>query len=153
MFRCLKIKNLRLIAAALGCLLIIAVVSLLSLRGIPPKTVKLDGEDVGLHIDSDADIEAFIDACGRQVEGCVTDEEITVPKTWNETYEAYNELQRRQGFDLRPYKGKQVRRLVYAAAGEEETVTVLVSDDRIIAAEVCCARYGSEPEPLVNNEK
>ena len=149
MFRCLKIKNLRLtVIAAIGLILLLTV-CLLSLRSVPPKTVSAGGEDVGVIVHSDEEIEAFIAASGCAVEGCVSDESITVPKTWNETYEAYNELQQRQGFNLRLYKGKTVRKLVYAAADSDSYVTVLVSDGRIIAADICAARHGSEPEALI----
>ena len=59
-----------------------------------------------------------------------------MPKHWNETYTRYNELQRQQGFDLAPFKGKPAKEYVYFVA-DARNATVLVSGNRIIAAHVC----------------
>lgn len=149
MFHSVRIKNVWLTVFSIVCVMIILTVCILMLRASPPDTVEVEGEDVGLKINSDEDIEAFINKCGHTVEGCVSDDEITVPKTWNDAYAAYNELQKQQGLDLRRYKGKTARRLVYALTDCEDHVTVLVLDDRIIAADICAPQQGSDPQPLV----
>lgn len=149
MFHSVRIKNFRLTLLSFLCLIVFLAVCLLMLRATPPDTVEIEGEDVGLKISSDEDIEAFIERCGYSVEGCVSDDEVTVPKTWNDTYTAYNELQKEQGFDLRQYKGKTVRKLVYALTDSADQVTVLMTADRIIAADICSPDQGSEPQPLI----
>jgi hypothetical protein len=75
------------------------------------------------------------------VENPFIEEEITIPSKWNKTYEKYNEVQRRQGFNLSDYKGKKALRSVYAVknyAGGKENVfaEVLVFDGKIIAGSV-----------------
>lgn len=149
MFHSVRIKNFRLTLLSFLCLIVFLAVCLLMLRATPPDTVEIEGEDVGLKISSDEDIEAFIERCGYSVEGCVSDDEVTVPKTWNDTYTAYNELQKEQGFDLRQYKGKTVRKLVYALTDSADQVTVLMTADRIIAADICSPDQGSAPQPLI----
>ena len=149
MFHSVRIKNAKLTLFSIACFLIFLAVCILMLRAAPPDSVEVDDERVGLKIDSDEDIEAFIGKCGHSVEGCVSDEAVTVPKTWNSVYSDYNDLQRAQGFDLRPYKGKPARRLVYALSDSGGCVTVLVSDGRIIAADICEMTQGAEPQPLI----
>lgn len=149
MFHSVKIKNWKLTVFSIGCFLIFLTICLLMLRASPPDRIAVGDEQVGLKIVGDVDIETFIEQCGCTIEGCVSDDAITVPKTWNEVYQRYNDLQQQQGFDLRPYKGKSVRRLVYAVKGSDTIVTVLVSDDHIIASDICDTRQGSDPQPLI----
>ena len=149
MFHSVRIKNAKLTLISAACFLVLLSVCLLMLRAAPRDTVEVGGEEVGIKIESDEGIEAFIGNCGYPVEGCISDDEITVPKTWNDTYTAYNELQQQQGFDLRRYKGKPARKLVYAVEDSDRVITILVSDDRIIAADICSPQQGSEPEPLL----
>lgn len=152
MFRSVRIKNWKLTLFSMACFLVFLAVCLLMLRAAPPDSVEVEGEQVGLIISSDEDIESFIAQCGYEIEGCVSDEEITVPKTWNDTYTAYNDLQKQQGFDLRQYKGKPARKLVYALLDSEEYVTILIADDRIIAADICSMKEGGQPAALVNRK-
>lgn len=149
MFHSVRIKKVWLTVFSIVCLLMILTVCILMLRAAPPDTVEIEGEDVGLKIGSDEEIEAMIQKCGYTVEGCVSDDEITIPKTWNAVYIAYNDLQKKQGFDLRRYKGKPARKLVYALTDSDDLVTILVSDDRIIAADIAANQQGEDPRPLI----
>lgn len=139
---------------AVGVLSLIAVaviigVCLLLLRAGAPDTVEINGESYSLTVGDDAQIEAFLTACGFTPEGCVSDRTITVPKTWNDVYTAYNDLQKAQGMTLVPYKGKEARELVYASADSDDYVTLLVSDGRIIAAHRSTMLHGDEMKPLI----
>ncbi len=149
MFHAVRIKNIRLTLFSILCLIVFLAICLLMLRAAPPDTVEIEDEKVGLKISSDADIEAFIDRCGYVVEGCISDDEVTVPKTWNDAYTAYNDLQKQQGFDLRPYKGKTARKLVYALTDSADRVTVLTTDDRIIAADICLPQENARQRALI----
>lgn len=152
MFHSVKIKNWKLTLFSAVCFLVFLAGCLLMLRASPPDHVKVREEQVGLKIDSDEEIEAFIARCGYAAEGVVSDEEIMIPKTWNDTYSAYNELQKQQGFDLRQYKGKPARKLIYAMSGSDSYITILTSGDRIIAAEICDMTANSAPQPLIPKE-
>ena len=49
---------------------------------------------------------SYLDALGWEVDSeSETVQEITLPREFNGIFEDYNELQRQQGFDLRPYAG------------------------------------------------
>lgn len=149
MFHSVRIKNAKLTLIAVVCFLILLTVCVLMLRAAPHDTVKVADEPVGVKIGSDEDVEAFIARCGCPTEGCVSDETITVPKTWNDTYTAYNALQQEQGFDLRPYKGKTARKLVYAVQDSDRYVTILVCGGRIIGADLSTMKQGDEPTALI----
>ncbi|MDR0984068.1 MAG: DUF4830 domain-containing protein [Ruminococcus sp.] len=69
------------------------------------------------------------------------EEEVTVPEKWNKVYEDYNEVQRRQGYNLSDYKGKKVIRNVYEVKnyndGEKNIYAeVLTYNDKIIASSI-----------------
>ena len=149
MFHSVRIKNAKLTLISIGCFVILLAVCLVMLRAAPQNTVTVGDEKIGLKVSGDEDIEAFISRCGHEIEGCISDDMITVPKTWNEVYESYNELQKEQGLDLRPYKGETARRLVYAIAGTDSYVTLLVCDGRVIAADLSSMQQGDDPQPLI----
>lgn len=136
MFRSVRLKNIRLtLLSLIGALLFVAVV-LVALRGGSSDTIEIDGEMISLSAASEVDVEGFLTACGYEAPEFLFSHEITVPKNWNETYTRYNELQRQQGFDLVPYKGKLATEYVYFV-DDTLNATVLVSDDRVIAAHIC----------------
>lgn len=134
----------------LGCLVFLAF-CLTMLRAGAPDTVKIGGEAYPLGIEDEADVEAFLAACGYMPEGCVSDRMITVPKTWNDVYSAYNELQKAQGLTLVPFKGKEARELIYASADGEDCAAVLIADGKIIAAHRSSMRQGDAMKPLISS--
>lgn len=143
MFGSVKVKNRYITVFSLLCLLIFVAVCLLTLRAGAPDTVEINGESYSLRAQDEADIAAFVSACGYEVGELLFDGEITVPKHWNETYSQYNELQRSQGFDLVPYKGKPARKTEYALADSEKVLTLLIGEHQIIAAHICGADGGN----------
>ena len=149
MFGTVKLNNRRLTVFSLLCLVIFVLVCFLALRAGAPDTVTIDGDPYSLRAVDDEDIAAFLSACGYEAAERVSDREITVPKTWNDTYDAYHALQQQQGLDLVPYKGKTAREAVYAVAGGDRYITLLISDGRIIAAHISAMRPGAELLPLL----
>lgn len=70
-------------------------------------------------------------------------EDVLLPEKPDEILSEYNEMQRKAGFDLSPYYGKTVKKYVYEAEGEPETyITLFVSDERIIAADIASHTEG-----------
>ncbi|MBQ3331454.1 MAG: DUF4830 domain-containing protein [Ruminococcus sp.] len=101
-----------------------------------PDTVEINGESYPTRVENEAGVERFLAACGYGSPEFLFANEITVPKHWNDVYTRYNEMQRQQGFDLTPYKGKPAKEYVYFVS-DIRSATVLVSGGRIIAAHVC----------------
>lgn len=136
MFRSVRLKNIRAaVFCVIGVLLLTAVCFFAMRRGAPD-TFEINGESYSTRVENEADVERFLEACGCEDPEFLFENEITVPKHWNETYTRYNELQRRQGFDLVPYKGDPAKEYVYFVS-DARNATVLVSGNRIVAAHVC----------------
>lgn len=150
MFRSVKIKSIRLTLLSLIGVLLFAAVVLVALRGGASDTIEIGGEKVSLIAEDESDVRRFLLACGYDDPEFLFEHEITVPKNWNETYIQYNALQKEQGFDLVPYKGKPAIGYVYFV-DETLNATVLVSDSRIIAAHICSVD-GSEMKILHRKE-
>ncbi len=140
MFRSVKLKNLPLTVFSLICLVIFVAVCLLMLRAGAPDTVTIGGDRVSLRYDGDADVEAFLSACGVRADEMLSEREVTVPALWNDIYTEYNELQLAQGFDLTPYKGKSATERTYLCG--DSTAVLLLGGGRIIAAHLSDADGG-----------
>lgn len=86
----------------------------------------------------------FLAECGWTAEGPVSVEELRVPAVFGAVYENYNRLQLAEGFDLRPYAGKTIKKYVYTvtndpAAAKDEIVVanVLEAEGRIVGGDIC----------------
>lgn len=76
--------------------------------------------------------------------------QITVPKSFNQTYEAYNALQRQAGFDLEPYQGKTADMLTYTLSGDSPAyAVVLLCGGKVVGGHLTDGEYGSENLPLL----
>jgi hypothetical protein len=65
-------------------------------------------------IDSNEDRVALLESYGWQVKAePVETLDLTLPRSFDDTYAAYNEIQKAPGFDLSDYTGKRVRRFSY----------------------------------------
>lgn len=71
--------------------------------------------------------------------------EIVIPDEFDEVYERYNEIQKKQGLDLSLYKGKRVKRWTYIIRNypgyskEDDCVRInlLVFDGCVVGGDVC----------------
>ena len=75
--------------------------------------------------------------------------EVTIPETFDKTYEAYNELQKKQGMNLESYKGMRAVRYTYvvknypnAKAGETVEANLLIVNNTIVAGDVTSVDLG-----------
>lgn len=74
--------------------------------------------------------------------------DIIIPEQFNDTYTRYNILQKRQGFDLERYKGKNAKTYSYAVTNypdidnseEEIRANLIVCDGVIIGGDICSVR-------------
>lgn len=135
MFQSVRLKNIRLTILSLIGVLLFVVICLVALRGRSADATEYGGERISLRAEDEADVERFLNSCGYSSIEFLFQTGITVPKNWNDVYTNYNDLQRQQGFDLVPYKGKAAEEYVYFV-NDTLNATVLVSENRIIAAHV-----------------
>lgn len=88
---------------------------------------------------------AFLSQYGWELdEEPVEVQEVIVPSEFDDTYTAYNEIQKDQGFDLTVYAGMRAKRWTYIIknySGYENKdcirVNVLVYDGLVIGGDVC----------------
>lgn len=90
---------------------------------------------------------AFLSQFGIEVEPTPVEEaEVTVPAEFDKVYESYNELQKKQGFDLSKYQKKDVMRYTYRVTNYdgydgEVLVSMLVYKKKVIGGDVCSADH------------
>ena len=92
---------------------------------------------------------AFLSEAGYTVEETpVRTQEVRIPESFSEVYEAYNDIQKAQGFDLSKYRDKTVLQVVYQVTdypvtGDEPVlVTLLIYKNKLIGADL--SRGGPE---------
>ncbi len=80
-------------------------------------------------------------------ERAVQIEEVIIPDTFDEKYNAYNELQKVSGFDLSKYAGKTVKKYTfrlteYPNSEDEVIANLLVHNDRVIGGDISSTTLG-----------
>lgn len=74
--------------------------------------------------------------------------EVVIPEEFDDVYTNYNEIQLSQGYDLRDYAGKTVKRWTYiirnypniASDDESVRINLLVYNGNVIGGDVCCVK-------------
>lgn len=68
--------------------------------------------------------------------------EVVIPKEFDKVYEAYNSMQKHQGYDLAKHAGKRCKRYTfvitnYPGQSEDVRLNLLVRDNKVIGGDVC----------------
>ncbi len=91
---------------------------------------------------------AFIESCGWETGITHSDLcEVRIPINFDEAYSEYNDIQRKQGFDLRKYRACTVKKYTFPIknAGNDNTelfANLLVYEGMIIGADISSAEAG-----------
>lgn len=100
----------------------------------------------------------FLKDYGLEVKSDPVEEiEIKIPSTFNETFSAYNEIQKSQGFDLHKYKGKTCNKYVYEVLNYKDCAgtvkaSVLIYKDKIIAGDIYKSGHDGFIKSIVINK-
>jgi len=93
----------------------------------------------------------FLKSCGWEVAPePVEYQEVLLPEVFSGIFLTYNEMQRRQGYDLLPLRGQRVQRFAYAILNHPSDgsgnarVNLLVHNGEIIGGDVLTTNYGGE---------
>lgn len=79
---------------------------------------------------------------------------VTVPETFSDVYENYNELQRSTGYDLSAYRGKTVLKYTYCLKDRPNTViNILCYRGRVIGGDISETELSGVIRPLIKQEK
>ncbi len=136
--------------AIAGVLLIGAVVW--GVAALAPQTAGTDGAqtaagELGLDtkLKTDEQRVALLESYGWKVDPEPRGErEVQIPKTFDDTYQAYNAIQLSQGLDLTPFQGKRATLYTYElteypTGAEGVTANLLIRRNRLIAADISSA--------------
>ncbi len=92
-----------------------------------------------------ADRVEFLRQFGWEVENTPIEEaEVTIPAEFDKIYKSYNELQKKQGFDLTKYMKKDAMRYTYKITNYpdyqgEVYANIIIYKKKVIAGDVCSA--------------
>ena len=140
--RSVKLKRPKLwLSAAAAVIIALVVWAVIGAAGKHPKAYTLKTE---------ADRQQFIREMGWETSKEYTEcRSVDLPADWSEVYEQYNKLQKQQGFDLEPYKGRTVEVYTYPVYNYEGhtdkdcmQLTLMVCEDKLIGGDVCCTELG-----------
>ncbi|MBQ3087234.1 MAG: DUF4830 domain-containing protein [Clostridia bacterium] len=138
----LKTVRQRIWMIVVGLVLIFAVATIVNGAS---KNISVSAQDF-LSGSTASDRIAFLQSFGWDVkEDPVSVADVVIPSVFGDVYENYNSIQIAQGFDLKEYAGRTVKKWVYAVenypgyAQSEIYIraTVLVCNGRIIGGDIC----------------
>ena len=123
--------------------IVMTVLSLFILSQDSQQTGK--GNEMNVNASGHSERMAFISQFGWQVdEEPVEVMEIIIPEEFDDTYIAYNEIQKQQGFDLSLYMGNRLKRWSYVVRNYEGyenkdciRVNLLIHDNVVVGGDVC----------------
>ena len=83
----------------------------------------------------------YINSLGFETDSSEKSKEIIIPTRFNDVYNKYNEIQKKQGLDLAEYKGKTAVMYTYHVTnyGDNDNViaNLIVFDGQLIGADLC----------------
>lgn len=91
---------------------------------------------------SKEDIMALLTSNGVSASEDCTEKTVTIPSEFGEVYEAYNDLQKKQGFDLSRYRSREATVYTFPVISVDGAHTdfteahVMVCDDKVIGADI-----------------
>lgn len=127
---------------AVAALSVAALFCLVAFVPTAPDNSKAASAIVYTGVESGEDCADFVRQFGWEIgEEPVEEKSITVPETFDETFEAYNDLQKKQGLSLNRYKGKEVTRYTYRITNYPDYdgtvyVNLLVYKNKVIGGDV-----------------
>lgn len=141
-------KKLVLGGVLIACVLA-AALCLPTLLGAEEAPAALPGETNAQRVE-------YLRNCGWEVvEEPVETFQFLLPEKLEEPYASYNDLQLSQGFDLRPYCGRQLARYTYTLTNypnrpEGVQANLYVCDGQIIGGDIFCPGAGGFQEALLS---
>ncbi len=113
---------------------------------ILPKLKNSQTKDLNADFSQETAREFYLNTNGWDVD-LVSEQKITIPTQFSQTYEEYNALQKSMGFDLRQFMGKSATLYTYTVKNYEKTsgdvrASLIVCDKKIIAADLYLYEQG-----------
>ncbi len=104
-------------------------------------------ESVELKIKTNKDRVEFLKSFGwEEDEAPLETMEVRIPQEFDGVYAEYNELQKKQGYNLEKHSGKKVMRYTYKINNhkqdEDAVANIIVYKNKLIAGDVCSPKMG-----------
>ena len=145
----ISIKNVALAFVALGLVIFLV-----------KSTVSYVSAALGSVTQQDA--AAFLQDCGWKINtDAVSCEEIVIPTEFSDVYERYNNLQKKQGYDLSAYRGETVTKYTFqvlnfteydGAPCDNAEAHLLVCGGEIIGGDVCSLSISGRMVGIVDRD-
>ena len=153
----LERKKLMIFAAVIAMAAAVAAFALTAGKGSGASVQASGKASISLKGETAKQRSEFLHSFGWEVSEDPTEiTEVLIPTEFDKTYEQYNVLQKKQGFDLSRYRGKRVKMWTYAVTnypGETGGVhaTLLIYDGEIIGGDISSDEqnkftHGFEPQ-------
>ncbi len=130
--------------ALFGIILTLVGIAVIGLTFVTNHVGSSDSKSVSAIISASTDKERrdYLASYGWESAEEFETKELTIPQEWNDVYNAYNEVQLNQGFDLTNYKGKTVTLYTYTITNYEKAsegivADMLVCDGNLIGGDIC----------------
>lgn len=138
-----SVKSKHIKVGLLVLFVIVTAISLFVLARDSKETAKDDGASIKASTHEER--MSFLSQYGLEVDEEPAEvTEVIIPAEFDATYNAYNEIQKKQGFDLLPFAGMRVKRWTYTVKnypGYENSnairANVLVYDGIVVGGDVC----------------
>ncbi len=93
-------------------------------------------------VDTEEKRQQLLSELGWQVKEVYSSQKVIIPKEFDETYFKYNELQKKQGLNLKPHRGKKADKYTYIIENypndlKDVRLTMLIRKGKLIGADVC----------------
>lgn len=115
---------------------------LLTAQAFSAKIQRIDGSTNALRVEYLKSLK--LDADDTNVQS----KEITIPQNFSDVYKEYNSLQKKAGFDLSKYKGKNATVYTYDVSGSERQIHLIVCDGNVIGGDIADIKIDGEMRPL-----
>ena len=137
-----KLNKKKIVAAILVVVIIAAAVTII-LTGRSSSKEAGSGS-IGATVKNNEQRVAYLESFGWEVSAEPIEEQtITIPKSFDDVYSEYNDIQLQQGFDLSQYQGLEAVRYTYQVTNHPQTTDTVVADiivyrNQVIAGDIQC---------------
>lgn len=144
-------KVFAIFAVASVAVAIICIICMISVQNSLPDTATCD--ELGcysLKCDKDDEQCTFLEQFGLLPVKIADNCEVVIPTEFNQTYEKYNELQKKIGLDLEKFKGTSAQKITYELKNSKTKFAVLlIYKGKVIGGHLTDGEYGSNNLPLI----
>ena len=140
-----RASSIKLAGAVIASALAVVLLAVLIPDYAPRPEAAATAKRTETKIKSEEDVRSFLSQFGWETAENVLDRaDVTVPEEFDPVYESYNELQKKQGYDLSKYKKKTVSRYTYKIENYEGYSGTVIADvivykNKVIGGDICSA--------------